>query len=261
MLVLCLVACTSLSSNGNIKEQDSTNTVLQDTAQEVIRDSVIISENNLIINDIIIGHSIVGKPIISSKSISLDYDHAIVSDDTLIFVTDEKKLLPLIDFHDIHRPKTEKQIRDIMGNGYKVLKTVEDSDLVNNTDGNFEIPYLFLVNKQDSLQYMMTFPFDYEKTPYTYEFCEAKFHKNSKNPIATTIANALSKCGIMDFVKRYPRYKYIWLIPTSCEDDFREWSIFVWYDDNGISQILISIAVCDEILYNIKMSSYMYGLE
>ena len=65
----------------------------------------------------------------------------------------------------------------------------------------------------------------------------------------------------MDFVKRYPRYKHVWLIPTCQNDDFTEWSLFIWFDDTGTYRVLISIRACDELIYNEKMSSYMYGLE
>lgn len=258
LFLLSLSACTNTSSNSNCTEHDSTDTVQQVNENE---DSVTISEEDLVIKDVLIGYSIVGKTIRLGNSITLDYDNSVVSGDTLVLVTDEKNILPMIDFHDIYKAKTEKQIRNIMGDGYKVLKTVKDDDMVNNVDGNYEIPYLFFISRQDSLQYMINFPYDNLKTPYTYQFCEAIFYKNSKNPIAKTIFNAISKWHIMDFVKRYPRYKHVWLIPTCQNDDFTEWSLFIWFDDTGIYRVLISICACDELIYNEKMSSYMYGLE
>lgn len=266
LLLFIFTSCTNKSSNSIGTEQDCAYILptmkLEDSVIISNKESVIISNKEIVIKDVLWQYSIVGRTANLGNLISLDYDKAIVSGDTLILVAEEKKFLSLIDFHDICKPKTEKRIRDLMGDGYKMYKTVEDSDMVHNTDGNYEIPYLFFINGQDSLQYMITFPIEEEKKPYTYEFCEAIFLRNSKNIIAKKIFKALSQWSIDNFVKKYPRYNHIWLIPTSQEDNYKEWSLFVWFDNLGFKRALISINASGEIVYNRKqMAQDMYGLD
>lgn len=268
LLFLILVSCINKTPNSNNVKQDCTEPVLRNSADSVFQvrnteDLVFFSQDYIALKDVVFAHDIIGKSVKLGRFINLDYDNALVAGDTLIVVTKEEKVLPLIDFNDIRKPMTEKQITDLMGDGYKLLKTVEDWEMESNTDGNYEIPYLFFIQGKDSIQYSITFPYD--KTLYTYEFCEARFCKKSHNVIAKKVFSALSELHVEKFVRKYPYYKYVWFIQTETNTykpsnpEEHSWSLFVSLNDTEVERVLLTVA-CYAILDNRYMSEYMYGL-
>lgn len=84
-----------------------------------------------------------------------------------------------------------------------------------NTDGDYDVPYLFLMNPKDTLQYIITFPI---RKPYTYELCTARFAWYSQNKIATKIFDAIRRLNLDTIVQKNEKYNYIWLVITSLED-------------------------------------------
>ncbi len=263
LLFLTFVSCTNKHLDSNNVEQNRTDSALQDIVDYVhqTEDSVFFSQNFIVLKDVIFKHDIIGKTVNLGSFINLDYDNALVTGDTLIVVTKEEKVLPLIDFNEIKKPMTEKQITDLMGDGYKLLKTVEDWEIENNTDGNYEPPYLFYIKEQDTISYMITSP-----NESTFEFCEAKFCKKSHNVIAKKIFSALSELHMEKFAKKYPYYKYVWFIQTETNTnkpsnpEEHSWSVFVSLNDFKIKKVsLVSDGYERSILINAYMSEYMYG--
>ncbi len=252
LITLTLLSCTNATKNCTTEKSD-------DSTFQVIESDEPSSLNFIDIGYIFgSSYNVSGKTVNLDGLIHLDYDNALVANDTLIVVTKEDKVLPLLAFNEIRKPFNETQLKDMMKE-YKLLKSVEDSEMKNNLDGNYEIPYLFFVNECDSIQYMIS---SSTKKPYTYEFCEARFGKTSHNDIAQRVSEAISKIKVDKLVNKYPNYKYIWFIQTDNTDLFKpevqkhQWSLFIKLNNSKIDRILLTIDH-DAILRHVYMSNYI----
>jgi hypothetical protein len=166
----------------------------------------------------------------------------------------------LLDFHEIRKPLTEPQLNEFFKK-YKLSKPVKNSEMESNTDGNYEIPYLFYTNERDSVMYeICQQSVINKKKPYTYEFCEAIIRRDSHNAIGQKVYGALSKLNMDSLIRKYPCYRYIWFIFTDCiyedKEQKHELSIFVKQHDSEIESVLLTIDH-DAILENNNMSLYM----
>lgn len=254
---LLILGCTSTTSSHIIGEHDNC-----DTLSNIMQssDSSLHIQNSIDIGGLFgtSNYCVKGKPIRIDNLIRLDYDNAIIANDTLIIVTKENKIWSVFDFRDIRKPTTERQLKDIMKD-CRLIKTVDDSEMEYNTDGDYEIPYLFFINSLDSIQYMITMP---NKKPYSYEFCEARFDRKSQNYLAKRLFSALSRFNFDVFASRHPQYRYIWFIQTDNSDSFHpeeqrhEWSIFVRLEKGLIKSVLLTIDY-DAILNHDYMKNYM----
>ena len=254
---LLVLGCTSTPSSHKIGGHDNCNTLSNVMTSS---DSVLRIQKSIDIGGLfgVSNYSVKGIPTRIDSLIRIDYDNAITANDTLIIVTREDKVSPIFDFRDIRKPATEEQLKDIMKE-CRLIKTVDDSEMKYNTDGDYEIPYLFFINALDSIQYMITMP---NKKPYTYEFCEARFDRKSQNYLAKRLFSALSKFNVDVFASRHPHYKYIWFIQTDNSDSFHpeeqkhEWSIFVRLEKGKTKTALLTIDY-EAILNNDSMKMYL----
>lgn len=169
--------------------------------------------------------SVEGKNVNLHNILSVPYLAAQKRNDTLVVVLESRQLEQWLNLDSIRMPRTEEQIKS----GVKhtcFYKSVEDME--HNTDGNYNVPYLFLMNDKDTLQYIYTFPRD-EQPPYTYELCTARFASDSHNDIARTIHQSVQRLGINTVIRENTDYNYIWLVSTELEGKNRwhNWSILL----------------------------------
>ena len=143
---------------------------------------------------------------------SFSFVNAISCKDTIVFIVDENQLTKVLDVDSLLKPQGEEQLmldaKDALA--YKTIDNMEE-----NTDGDYDVPYLFLMDPKDTLQYITTFPI---QKPYTYELCTARFAWDSQNKIATKIFDAIRRLNLDTIVQKNEKYNYIWLVITSLED-------------------------------------------
>ena len=155
--------------------------------------------------------------------LSVPYLAAQKRNDTLVVVLESRQLEQWLNLDSICMPRTEERIKlDIKHTC--LYKSVEDME--HNTDGGYDVPYLFLMNEKDTLQYIITFPIS---KPYTYELCTARFANDSHNNIARTIYQSVQRLGINTIVRENADYNYIWLVLTELKEKKRwhNWSILL----------------------------------
>ena len=251
-LLLALLSCTSATKNCTTEDSN-------DSTFQVIESDEASSQDFIDIGFIFgSSYNMSGKTVNLDGLIHLEYDKALVAKDTLIVVTKEDKVLPLLAFNEIRKPFNEIQLKDMLKE-YKMLKSVECSEKENNVDGNYEIPYLFFFNECDSIQYMIS---SSTKKPDTYEFCEARFGKTAHNEIAQRVFEAISKINVDKIIDKYPNFKCIWFIQTDNTDIFKpeeqkfQWSLFIKLNNSQIDRILLTIDH-DAILRHVYMSNYI----
>lgn len=167
--------------------------------------------------------SVEGKNVNLHNILSVPYLAAQKRNDTLAVVLESRQLEQWLNINSIRMPRTEEQIK--LGVKHTCFyKSVEDME--HNTDGNYNVPYLFLMNDKDTLQYIITFPIN---KPYTYELCTARFADDSHNDIARTIYQSVQRLGINTVIRENTDYNYIWLLSTELEGKNRwhNWSILL----------------------------------
>lgn len=139
--------------------------------------------------------------------LSVPYLEAQRNNDTLIVVLENERLKQWLPLDSICMPQTEEQIKIDSKHSW-IYRSVEDME--HNTDGDYDVPYLFVMNNKDTLQYIITFPIN---KPYTYELCTARFANDSQNNIARTIFQTVQSLGVNTIIEDMD-YNYIWLVVT-----------------------------------------------
>lgn len=260
LILLIFSCCTRNNSKYGTEKLDNTESGNEEL---VVNDSISYSQKYVNIREFFPFPShyyVCGELVDLGNMIRMEYDKALVAHDTLIIVVKEKSLLSLFDFNEIRKPLTEPQL-NVLFKKYKLSRTVKNSEMESNTDGNYEIPYLFYTDERDSVMYEICQQSVIDKKkPYTYEFCEAIIRRNSHNAIGQKVYGALSKLNVDSFIRKYPCYRYIWFILTDCiyedKEQKHEFSILVKQHDSEIESVLLTIDH-DAILKNDNMSLYM----
>lgn len=265
LLILLLIfnSCTNTISKNKIEENDKKEPTSLITEMNVSSSRVTMSGESVSISEKIIdlgdlfgefrrkNDRPTGHLVKTDNLIPLKYSFALVASDTLIFVTDENKMLPYLNFKEIRKNSTEAQLKKQL-KGYHLLKTTE----------NCENPYLFFVNRDDSIQYMRN-PLDKEN--HSYEFCEARLGKNVHNEFTKSVFGAFSKLNLENLSCKYPQFKFIWFIQVddanalSSEKSGHEWSFFVTLSNSKIERVLLTIDY-DAVLGNNHMSDYLVDI-
>ena len=152
LILLIFSYCTRNNSKYGTEKLDNTES---GNEEFVVNDSISYSLKYVNIRELFPFPShyyVCGELVDLGNMIRMKYDKALVAHDTLIIVAEEKSLLSLLDFHEIRKPLTEPQLNEFFKK-YKLSKPVKNSEMESNTDGNYEIPYLFYTNERDSVMY------------------------------------------------------------------------------------------------------------
>lgn len=153
---------------------------------------------------------------------SFSFVNAISCKDTIVFIVGENQLTKVLDVDSLLKPQGEEQLmldaKDALA--YKTIDNMEE-----NTDGDYDVPYLFLMDPKDTLQYITTFPI---QKPYTYELCTARFAWDSQLEMCRLVKDNVvfidSESLVLEMHdKETSRYRY--LCNTWALDQFQsEWT-------------------------------------